>query len=191
MQNLLTKKILFLVVLTTCLGVFTLKAQVGGPYTADDHTMLLLHFDGDLKNASPLTTDGEFHGDLSNFYFLNNSVTNLNKCLRIDNDSQSDSAFVTVADAPALDLTGDWTIEGWINIFTFGEGSDDWRWVPRLVIKTGDEVFWQPNYFVEMWGSTRFFSCGYNAASKDQWPQANSPDNTMVPGQWYHMAFIR
>ncbi|MGQ9560485.1 MAG: LamG-like jellyroll fold domain-containing protein [Candidatus Oleimicrobiaceae bacterium] len=165
--------------------------QVGGPYTPDENTMLLLHFDGDLKNASQFSADGEFHGAMTNFFFLPNPISGLDKCLRIDNDSRTDSAYVTVADTQYLDLTGDWTIEGWINIFTFGEGSDDWRWVPRLVIKTGDEVFWRPNYFVEMWGSTRFFSCGYHTASQDAWPQANSPDNTMVPGQWYHMAFIR
>ncbi len=165
--------------------------EVGGPYTADSATVLLMHFDGDLTNESTLSADGVFHGDASNFYFLPNPVSGLDQCLRIDNDSKSDSAFVTVADTAALDLTGNWTIEGWINIFTFGTGPDDWRWVPRLVIKTGDEVFWRPNYFVEMWGSTRFFSCGYHTASQDAWPQANSPDNTMVPGQWYHLAFVR
>lgn len=181
----------FLVVLLLSVGVVFAQEQVGGPYTSDDNTMLLLHFDGDLSNESPKSEDGVFHGDPSNFFFVANPVTGLGQCLRIDNDSRSDSAYVTVADTTFLDLTGDWTIEGWVNIFTFGEGSSDWRWVPRLIIKPGDEVFWRPNYFVEMWGSTRFFSCGYQAASQDQWPQANSPDNTMVPGEWCHMAFVR
>jgi hypothetical protein len=181
----------FFLVVILSVGVLYAQEQVGGPYTADEHTMLLLHFDGDLTNTSTNSADGEFQGDASNFYFLPNTGLGLGQCLRIDNDSQSDSAYVTVADADALDLTGDWTIEGWINIFTFGEGPDDWRWVPRLIIKTGDEVFWRPNYFVEMWGSTRFFSCGYQTASQDAWPQANSVDNTMQVGQWYHMAFIR
>jgi len=164
---------------------------IGGPYEPDEHTMLLMHFDGNLKNESQYSADGEFHGDPSNFYFLPNTIPGLGQCLRIDNDSQTDSAYVTVADTQYLDLTGDWTIEGWINIFTFGEGPDDWRWVPRLVIKTGDEVFWRPNYFVEMWGSTRFFSCGYHTASQDAWPQANTPPNVMVPGKWFHLTFVR
>jgi len=171
-------------------GIYA-QEQIGGPYTVDEHTMLLMHFDGDLTNESPYSADGVFHGDPANFYFIANPIPGLGQCLRIDNDSRTDSAFVTVADTSYLDLTGEWTIEGWINIFTFGEGPDDWRWVPRLVIKTGDEVFWRPNYFVEMWGSTRFFSCGYHTASQDAWPQANTPDNTMVPGQWYHLAFVR
>ncbi|MFZ0389069.1 MAG: T9SS type A sorting domain-containing protein [Calditrichia bacterium] len=167
------------------------SAQVGGPYTPDANTMLLLHFDGDYTNAAQFSEDATMHGDASNFFFIPNQVTGLGQCLRIDNDSQSDSAYVTVPDTTYLDLTGDWTIEGWVNIFTFGTGSSDWRWVPRLVIKTGDQEFWQPNYFVEMWGSWRGFSCGYMAASMDQWPQANTPSNFVEVGEWYHMAFIR
>lgn len=182
-----TSTMLFLLLFGTSL-VF---GQIGGPYTPDANTMLLLHFDGDYTNASTLSLDGVTHGDPSNFFFLANPIPNLGQCLRIDNDSQSDSAYVTVADTSYLDLTGDWTIEGWINIFTFGLGGSDWRWVPRLVIKTGDIEFWQPNYFVEMWGSTRLFSCGYHTASLDQWPQANTPINLVEVGKWYHMAFVR
>ncbi len=166
-------------------------SQIGGPYTVDANTVLLMHFDGNLNNESTLTDSGQFVGDPSNFFFLPNQVPNLNQCLRIDNDSQSDSAYVIVADDDDLDLIANWTIEGWINIFTFGTGSSDWRWVPRLVIKTGDAVFWQPNYFVEMWGDNRLFSCGYHTASQDQWPQSNTPPNIMEVGTWYHMAFIR
>ncbi|MEJ2634039.1 MAG: T9SS type A sorting domain-containing protein [Calditrichia bacterium] len=170
---------------------FAQQNPVGGPYTPDDNTMMLLHFDGDMSNVSQFSKDGVMHGNESSFFYLPNSVPNMGQCLRIQNDSKSDSAYVTVDDTSYLDLTGDWTIEGWINIFTFGTGSSDWRWVPRLVIKTGDEVFWQPNYFVEMWGDNRLFSCGYMAASQDQWPQANTPSNLMEVGKWYHMAFIR
>ena len=192
MKSFVTVKFVAFFVVFALLSMGSVFAQeIGGPYTVDDNTMLLLHFNGDLGNASQYSADGEFNGDASNFFFLPNQVSDLDQCLRIDNDSQSDEAYITVADTQYLDLTGDWTIEGWINIFTFGEGSSDWRWVPRLVIKPGDEVFWRPNYFVEMWGSTRFFSCGYQAASQDAWPQANTQDNTFVPGQWYHMAFIR
>ncbi|OPX35805.1 hypothetical protein B1H10_00410, partial [candidate division KSB1 bacterium 4484_188] len=144
-----------------------------------------------MSNVSTYSEDGQFHGDPVNFFFLPNVVTGMGQCLRIDNDSQSDSAYVTVADTQYLDLTGNWTIEGWINIFTFGTGSSDWRWVPRLIIKTGDNVFWRPNYFVEMWGDRRMFSCGYQAASQDAWPQANTPNNIMDVGEWYHMAFVR
>jgi len=177
------------------LGILNLYAQepIGGPYTPDSHTMMLLHFNGDLTNASSFSADGVGHTNAANgLFYLNNSFdTNLGQVLGLTNDAQSDSSYVTVADTSYLDLTGDWTIEGWINIFTFGQTSGDWRWVPRLVIKTGDDVFWRPNYFVEMWGDNRFFSTGYNVAGADRWPQVNSPNNILQVGQWYHLTFIR
>jgi hypothetical protein len=155
-------------------GALSAQEQVGGPYTDDDSTLLLMHFDGDLTNVAQYSADGVGHGNL---LYITNNVSGLGQALRIENDDKLDSSYVTIADTVYLDLTGDWTIEGWINIFTFGEGSSDWRWVPRLVMKTGDDVFWRPNYFTEMWGSTRFFSLGYQAASQDAWPQVNTPDN--------------
>lgn len=177
------------------LGVINLYAQepIGGPYTPDSHTMLLLHFDGNLDNASSYSANGVGHTNATNgLFYLNNPFdATLGQVLGLKNDAQSDSSYVTVADTSNLDLTGDWTIEGWINIFTFGTSGSDWRWVPRLVIKTGDDVFWRPNYFVEMWGSDRFFSTGYNVAGADRWPQANSANNVLQVGQWYHLTFIR
>jgi len=166
---------------------------IGGPYTADNNTMLLLHFDNNLINESQFSADGIGHSNNPNglTYLTSPLGAGMGQCLRLTNDAISDSSYVTVADTSYLDLTGNWTIEGWVNIFTFGQTSGDHRWVPRLVIKTGDEVFWRPNYFVEMWGSTRFFSTGYNVAGQDRWPQVNSPDNAMTPGQWYHLTFIR
>ncbi|MBI4534986.1 MAG: T9SS type A sorting domain-containing protein [Ignavibacteriae bacterium] len=164
--------------------------SLGGPYVTDANTMLLMHFDGNLNNEGS-SANGVGHGRPGALGYLSNSGLGLGQCLRLVNDATSDSAYVTVADSSTLDLVGSWTIEGWINIFTFGSGSGDHRWVPRLVIKTGDAVFWRPNYFVEMWGSWRGFSCGYNVAGADRWPQANSPTNSMTPGSWYHLTFIR
>lgn len=165
--------------------------SLGGPYTPDQYTMLLMHFDNDLTNLGQ-SANGVGHGAPGTWFFVpNSSLPELSQCLYLLNDAINDTAYVTVADSSTLDMTGNWTIEGWINIFTFGTGSSDWRWVPRLVTKTGDAVFWRPNYFVEMWGSDRFFSCGYNVAGQDLWPQANSPNNTLVPGEWFHLTFIR
>ncbi|NIW78415.1 MAG: hypothetical protein GWN16_02700, partial [Calditrichae bacterium] len=169
-------------------GTVFAQEPIGGPYTADSNTMLLLHFDGDFTNESSFSEDATGFG---NYQFFNASVDpSLNQSLRLDNDAPGDSAFVTVADTSYLDLTDAWTIEGWINIFTFGTTGSH-RWVPRLIIKTGDEVFWRPNYWIEMWGSDRFFSFGYHNAAQTAWPQVNTPNNFMDPGIWYHLAFIR
>ena len=181
-------KVILVVFTILSVGSVYAQPQIGGPYETDSGTVLLMHFDGNLNNASSLSGAGIGHGSL---YYIPNNIPGMGQCLRIDNDSQSDSSYVMVPDTAELDLTGDWTIEGWINVFTFGEGATDWRWVPRLCIKTGDEVFWRPNYFVEMWGNNRMFSCGYHTADQTAWPQVNTPNNTMQPGKWFHLTFIR
>ncbi|MBU1633750.1 T9SS type A sorting domain-containing protein [bacterium] len=164
------------------------KETIGGPYIADEHTMLLLHFDDDLSNVSSFSNDGIGHGALS---YVANPVEGLGQCLYLNNDAQSDSSYVTVPDTSYLDLTGDWTIEGWINIFTFGELSTDWRWVPRLLNKPGVAAFYYGNYYIEMWGDDRTFKCGYNVAEPVDWWEVDSPINAMAPGQWNHITFIR
>ena len=173
------------------LGKGTSFAQepIGGPYTVDANTVLLLHFDDNLNNSSPLSANGVGRGT---YYYLPSPLgTGMGKCLRFKNDALSDSSYVTVADNPNLDLTGDWTIEGWINVFTFGTTSGDHRWVPRLCIKPGDEIFWRPNWWVELWGDARRFQTGFHTADQQNWPAVNSANNVMVPGQWVHLAFIR
>ena len=170
-------------------SVFAAPEAVGGPYTADANTMLLLHLDGNFTNESDSSDDAIGHGNF--LFFPASADASLDQSLRLDNDAEGDSSHATVADNDNLDLTGDWTIEGWINVFTFGAGAEDWRWVPRLIIKTGDEVFWRPNYWIEMWGDNRFFSFGYHNSQQNAWPQVNTPNNFMEPGVWYHLAFIR
>lgn len=165
------------------------QEPIGGPYAADTNTVLLLHFDDNLNNESSLSDSGVGHGT---YYYLPSPLgTGMNKCVRFKNDAISDSSYVTVADNPNLDLTGDWTIEGWINVFTFGTTSGDHRWVPRLCIKPGDEIFWRPNWWVELWGDNRNFQTGFHTADQQNWPAVNSANNVMVPGQWVHLTFIR
>lgn len=191
MNSILRMKFLAVAAVLALLFVGKLSAQepIGGPYTADNNTMILLHFEGNYNNESTFTDDGIGHG--SSQFFPVGVDPSLGQCLYLDNDAQGDSSYVTIAHDPDLNLTGDWTIEGWIYVLTFGTGSSDWRWVPRLIIKPGDQVFWRPNFFVEMWGNNRFFSFGYHDASQSAWPQVNTPNNFMEPGQWYHLAFIR
>ncbi|MDP2362388.1 MAG: LamG-like jellyroll fold domain-containing protein, partial [Ignavibacteria bacterium] len=178
------------------LGAYSTNAQepIGGPYTVDANTLVLLHFDDNFDNASTLAANGVGHTNAGSggLIFLNSPLgTGMGKCLRLKNDAISDSSYISVADDDVLDLTGDWTIEGWMNVFTFGTTSGDHRWVPRLCIKTGDDVFWRPNWFVELWGDARRFDTGFQTADLNYWPLVSSADNVMTPGQWVHLTFIR
>ena len=170
--------------------------QIGGPYTPDSATVMLLHFDGGFTNSAAVvgktaTAAVPHSTDPAKIYFLPNSgVTGLGQCVRIDNSSINDSSYITMDDTASLDMTGSWTIEAWVNIFTFGANSNDYRWVPRVVMKPGDDVFWHPNYWLEMWGDNRLFHAGYYTPN-DAFISVTSPNNMFVPGEWVHLTFIR
>ena len=135
---------------------------VGGPYTVDTNTVVLLHFDGTMTNAAAAVgktdTAAMRHTTTpSKIYFLNNTgVTGMGQCVRLDNGAITDSTYLTIADTAALDLTGSFTIEAWANIFTFGDNSQDYRWVPRVCMKPADVTFYDgANWWIEMWGDNR------------------------------------
>lgn len=195
-----SRTLLTLVVLMWCVsGILSAQAlePIGGPYTADSATVVLLHFDGNYTNAAATlgqtATAAVPHATTPSklSFFGTSAAAGLNQSLRIDNSAITDSAYVTVADTAALDLTGNWTIEAWANIFTFGSGSTDWRWVPRVVMKPGDVTFYVGvNYWLEMWGDNRLFHGGYHSTA-DQYVSVTSPNNMFVPGEWVHLTFIR
>ena len=130
----------------------SLKAQVDfmHPYEADEHTVLLLHFDGDLSDASGQTAGGTGYGDFS---FVP-GLDNLGQCLYLNNSSVSDSSRVLVPDTAALDIKGSFTVEAWVYFLTFGEGWNDWRGAPRILAKpyavnsSFPNTWWFPNYWL-------------------------------------------
>ena len=172
-----------------CPGSMSAQEPIGGPYEPDSSTVLLLHFNGDLSNPSEFSADGIKHGNLA---FVGQSpLEEGGQSAYLDNDSPTDSTFITVADTPALDLQGSWTMEAWVNVFTYGQTNDDHRWWPRFILKPGETQFYYSNYFVALLGSSEQFRTGYYTESGDDWIQMDSQDGLMQPGNWYHIAFIR
>jgi hypothetical protein len=198
-MNFLLRVSALLGTLLFCSGALFAQAlePIGGPYTVDSATVVLLHFDDNLHNdaAANGKTDTALvpHStNLSKIYFIDNTgVPGLGKAVRIDNGAQTDTTYLTLADTAALDMTGSWTIEAWANIFTFGDNSKDYRWVPRVIMKPGDVTFYvDVNYWLEMWGDNRLFHAGYEAQS-EAYVSVTSPNNMFVPGEWVHLTFIR
>ncbi len=170
---------------------------IGGPYTVDTNTVVLLHFDSTMVNEAAAVGKTapqaiKHTTSPSKIYFINNTgVPGMGKCVRLDNGASTDSTYLTIPDTAALDLTGSWTIEAWANIFTFGSGSPDYRWVPRVSMKPADETFYDgANWWMEMWGDSRSFQTGYVAES-GSYVTTSSPSNMFVPGEWVHLTFIR
>ncbi len=180
-------------------GIFTAKVKgqdnFGGPYEPDSTTVLLMHFDGDVTNETNRTGDARIFGDVS--YISTKSAGDFDQQLRLNNDAAQKKSHLQVPDTAALDLTGNWTMELWVNVFTFGTDSDDWRWQPRLYFKPGDGgpdgdvPYYYSNYFFNIFGSNRDFATGYWNPEAENWVEIRSPQNVMKVGEWFHLTFIR
>ncbi|WP_456408054.1 LamG-like jellyroll fold domain-containing protein [Caldithrix abyssi] len=185
----LSKVLQLLLVLGLASGLLTgLQAQTEDwtkPYTVDEHTILLMHFDGDLTNESPMSGDGIGYGTIT--YIDNTDVPALGQAAYLKNDARSDSSYIIVPDTITLRLDGSWTIEGWVNFLTIGESSDDWHWRPMLLCKE-----W--NYAMETvyLGFLRFFGPFYRSEfPDDELIRIEGTWGVIEPGVTYHWAFIR
>ncbi len=173
-------------------GSGTARAQgIGGPYTVDANTVVLLSFEDTFDNASDLAGDGVKHGNAE--IFAQSVSAGLGKALYLDNDAAGDSSYVSLPDSDALDLAESFTVRLWFQVLTYGTSNEDHRFFPSVLWKRGsEEHHWsQGNYFVEVKGDTRYLSTGYYAPKAGGYPSIQSSNNLIEPGVWYHATLIR
>lgn len=151
----------------------------GGPYTVDDNTVLLLHFEGDLINQSPLAGDGVMPEN--GIICSSNSPSNIGQCLKLDG-----SSYITIPHHANLNLAEDWSIEAWIKLEEYRDYPND----PHIIRKPGDTEKYESNYalmIVEAWGNV-FHGFYFPSASGDRLGVIDiAPDLN----KWYHVEFTR
>ncbi len=167
------------------------KLIMNDPYTVDDSTIVLLHFDGDLTNQSSLSANPNEHGTIE---FADNSELGLGQCLHLDNSSQGNRSFLDIADNNNLDLSGDWTIEMWFKPMSLGT---NWYENFTLLNKPGDNNIFESNYSIYMFPTSHYIS---NALNFSYYPSGepehyrtsmNADKDFLELGKWYHLTFIR
>ncbi|RKY55471.1 MAG: hypothetical protein DRP93_03255, partial [Candidatus Neomarinimicrobiota bacterium] len=167
------------------------KLKMNDPYTIDDNTVVLLHFDGDLTNQSTLSNNPSSHGTTS---FVNNSELGLGQCLYLDNTNQENRSFLDIADNSNLDLSGNWTIEMWFKPISFGKNWEQYT----LLSKPGDSENFHSNYSMHIvptshWSTPKGLNCSfYPTVPPDDYEAYISTDrNFLELDNWYHISFIR
>lgn len=165
------------------------NANLGASNGVDECTVVYMNFDnGDLTNQATLSDNGVANGSVEFFPISVNG--DLGQALYLNNESVTDSAFVTIPDNDNLDLTGAWTMETWFFLNSYGESAEDHRFAPVILWKPGSPTFDQGNYFMETFGNTRWMSTGY-AVLSEGYPSVQSEENLIEPQNWYHVTMIR
>ncbi|MGE5410292.1 MAG: LamG-like jellyroll fold domain-containing protein, partial [Clostridiales bacterium] len=157
--------------------------QVFGPYLPDEYTLALLHFDGDLKNRSALTSNANANG--GGIAFSNDSPLGSGQSVSINNKDYCGSS-VSIPNASSLDLQGDFTIEFWAKIRSAGSGCVTWS---ALISKPADNSSLAPCYQIGLWDSgIQAFGQIFNGSIG---PRVFSNNGSFSMGSWYHFALIR
>ncbi len=149
--------------------------KIGGPYMVDNNTVVLLHFDNDLKNQSTLTGDGI--GIPANISYAPSQSSSLGQCVKT-------TTPITIGHCANLSLTGDWTIEAWVKLTEYI--ADRYQ---LIVSKPGDTNPYESNYsiLVNPWWENVFHSFYFSKMDSRIGITAAKP----VLNEWHHVVFIR
>lgn len=154
--------------------------NAGGPYTVDNNTILLLHFDGNLKEEAHNYT---LHNHGIEKLYITNPVSGLNDAIYFDNSIQGNNSFLTVPYISELSLSSNWTIEFWLYFNSWDQSHNSWP-VPILLPTTG----WDSNYFLEVPSSQGQLKYGFK--SNDGGAMLFSSAGSIQTKTWYHIALI-
>ncbi|HID93439.1 MAG TPA: T9SS type A sorting domain-containing protein [bacterium (Candidatus Stahlbacteria)] len=167
--------------------LYSIAFSVGGPYEPDEHTVLLMHFNGDLSDTSGVTAGGTGHG---NYAFIP-SMEGFGQCIYFDNNEISDSSCVTVPDTAPLDLTGSYTVEAWFYILT---NDQNFNQFPRIVAKSGgpsEGDWWRAAFWMYVQPPAEIRSgCRVEGVGWHGFRDLRFDPALFETGKWYHLMFV-
>ena len=148
---------------------------IGGPYLMDKNTVVLLHFDNDLKNRSNLSGNGV--GAMQNIVSDATLSPVLGNCLKT-------ASTVSVPHHTNLNLSGDWTIEAWVKLNSFATNADMF-----IITKPGDTNAYESNYSLDVnpWWGNVFFAFFFSETNS----RIGLTTSTVKLNEWYHIAMTR
>jgi hypothetical protein len=151
--------------------------NAGGPYVADDKTIMLLHFDNNLS------AKGNYSGEIANNGAEESyeaSQQKFNTCYRINNSSATQC--ITMDVSPEVNLGNNWTIDFWTKVGNYGSGASSY---PAIFIKDRDEkAAITIGFQHEGGGFNTYLTFADNTESRIV--QYNGIDT----GKWYHIALV-
>lgn len=165
-------------------GLLFAQNEVGGPYEADENTVLLMNFDNPdnpWENLSEHSDDAEAHGNPEVVDYSARDV--LGSSLKLDGEE----SWLQVLGTMEMDLQDDWSIELWVRVEQ-ESGAADMLWKPGP-----ETAFWEGNYWVEM-RDDRVLEGGSHDSeveSFDGLRNIMSVPNHVEIGKWYHISYIR
>jgi len=152
----------------------------GGPYTTDENTLLLMHFDGNTQDVASSLSIGD-HGSAKSY--VSSAMPGLGNAVHFDNSNAGNQSSLTVDHNNLLSLTGSWTIEFWLKIESWDQSHNNWP-VP-IVLPTTD---WNANYYLEVPAAQSMLKYGFSGSPNGG--VIYTDQNSVTTDTWYHVALM-
>jgi hypothetical protein len=152
----------------------------GGPYTPDENTVLLMHFDGDANNSASVGNNGIEHGSGVSY------ETGVHgQALRLDNSTADKQSWIEVPFYEELNLTDEFSVEFWFKPASKKSGS-----FQALLWKEGNSGTRQYSSLVscELDALEAFIDCD----TLDNWNWSVNASTRLLDfevDKWYHISF--
>lgn len=152
--------------------------ESGGPYSMDENTALLMHFEGNLNNPAKAEITVIPHGTGVNY-----ESGKFGQCLRLDNSTSDKMSWIEIPHYDELAFSDEFTIECWFKLNSWG---DDHSLRPFL-IKKG--MGWQADFEVFLNQEYKSLIANMNGEDDDYYRDANNGTTDIIEtGKWYYIS---
>ncbi|WP_346858425.1 C10 family peptidase [uncultured Draconibacterium sp.] len=173
-------KTYFALLFTFAFSIVVFSQENGGPYTTDENTVLLMHFDGDATNSADVGNNGIVHGSGVSY------ETGVHgQALRLDNSTSDKQSWIEVPFYDELNLTDEFSIEFWFKPASKRDGN-----LQTLLWKEGKDGTQQYSAFVssELNALEAFLDCD----TLNNWDWSVNASTRLLDfevDKWYHISF--
>jgi hypothetical protein len=166
----------FLIILL--IANLAIAQENGGPYTTDNNTVLLMHFDGDATNSAAVGNNGIAHGTGVSY------ETGVHgQALRLDNTNSDKQSWIEVPFYDELNFTEEFSIECWFKINSWGENHTKFP----FLLRKGEN--WPADYELLFDSQSNAFTSNLNCIDDAYGRGADVRTSGIIETQkWYHIA---
>lgn len=160
------------------------------PFEKDENTVVLIDFaNGEIENKSDLSAAAQPSGNLMP---VDNPISALGKAMWFQNEVESDSNWVMIPHGEALNLQGNFTIEGWFSVAQFMHPEETWwRWDPQIINK-GNKYHGDPiSYAVSVSGQSHSSAFRAKDEITDGFMTVGTPEGSLLTNTWYHFIVVQ
>jgi len=132
-------KLILLILLMFTFANILFAQETGGPYSHDENTVLLMHFDADAINSANVGNNGIIHGSGITY---ESGIHG--QALRLNNSTADKQLWIEVSFYDELNFSNEFSVECWFKINSWGDEHTKYP----VILRKGDN--WDEDYGISL-----------------------------------------